>query len=70
MMLPEGYMAGGTVDCPCRFYDRWITRCDPRPVLVGVCFQCQIVEEVPVARTDVPMDVVVSELGVQYWRGG
>ncbi len=48
------------------FYDRLIStldRSDKRPSLVGVCYQCQIVDRVPTEPHDHPMDWVITENG-------
>jgi len=46
------------------FYDRMIeTLPTPRPVLVGVCFSCQIVDAVPTEPHDHSMDRVITEIG-------
>ncbi len=48
------------------FYDRLIStldRTDKRPSLVGVCYQCQIVDRVPTEPHDYPMDRVITENG-------
>lgn len=48
------------------FYDRMIETLgtlDTRPVLVGVCFTCQIVERVPTEPHDFPMDRIITETG-------
>ncbi len=38
----------------------------PRPLLVGVAFECQRVERINAAAHDVPLDAVISELGLHY----
>lgn len=48
------------------FYDRMIDSMSPsstRPPLVGVCFDCQIVERVPTEPHDHPMDRVITQTG-------
>lgn len=47
------------------FYDRFIESLPPtnRPLLLGVCFGCQIVDRVPTEPHDHPMDRVVTERG-------
>jgi 5-formyltetrahydrofolate cyclo-ligase len=42
-------------------YDRFLTRLRPDAVAVGVCFACQLVDSVPSATGDVPVDAVVTE---------
>lgn len=53
------------------FYDRMISQFDhdpsfTHPQLVGVCYQCQIVDTVPIEPHDHPMDRVITELGQQF----
>mmetsp|Transcript_7128 Transcript_7128/g.6109 ORF Transcript_7128/g.6109 Transcript_7128/m.6109 type:complete len:154 (-) Transcript_7128:32-493(-) len=43
------------------YYDRYLSRWMSRPVLIGVAFECQIVDRIPVSRSDVPVDYVVTE---------
>jgi 5-formyltetrahydrofolate cyclo-ligase len=38
-----------------------------RPLLVGLAYGCQQVEHIDLGRHDVPLDAVVTELGVQYF---
>lgn len=38
-----------------------------RPVLVGIAFACQRVEHIERGAHDVPLDAVVTELGVEYF---
>ncbi len=52
------------------FYDRMIESlietlgtASTRPVLVGVCFNCQIVERVPTQAHDFPMDRIITQTG-------
>jgi len=48
------------------FYDRMIdsmSTSSTRPPLVGVCFDCQIVERVPTEPHDHPMDRVITQTG-------
>jgi 5-formyltetrahydrofolate cyclo-ligase len=46
------------------YYDRILSRRlnldAPSPLLVGVCHDCQLVEQVPTESHDVTMDVVVT----------
>jgi 5-formyltetrahydrofolate cyclo-ligase len=47
------------------YYDRFLeTLGQPRPVLCGVCFACQIVPEIPREAHDARVDFVVSENGL------
>ena len=43
------------------FYDRFLNRYADRPTLVGLAFDAQIVEHVPTAAHDIPMDFLVTE---------
>ena len=47
------------------YYDRYLTRCREAqgrpPVTVALAFRQQVVEEVPVEETDVPVDVVLCD---------
>lgn len=48
-------------------YDRWIAHqrsVNPRTVLFGICFECQLVREVPVEAHDQPVDAVVTARGI------
>ncbi len=48
------------------YYDRFITSLgQPRPILCGVCFACQILPEIPREAHDARVDYVVSEAGLQ-----
>jgi 5-formyltetrahydrofolate cyclo-ligase len=46
------------------FYDRLLRRLPAEAVRVGVAFECQLVEEVPMGPADEPVDRVVTEQGV------
>lgn len=48
-------------------YDRWLAAHDAA-ITVGVAFECQRVERLPVEPHDVPLDVIVTELGVRFPR--
>lgn len=45
------------------FYDRFLAVTGPQVLKIGVCFDLQIVEEVPSEPHDVRMDAVVTESG-------
>ena len=40
----------------------------PRPLLVGVAFECQRLEHIEAAAHDVPLDAVITELGLRHAR--
>lgn len=46
------------------YYDRFFEKLGPRAKRVGVAFQCQMVDEVPVEERDARVDMVVTEEGV------
>lgn len=48
------------------FYDRWLGALDERnrPAVVGVCFDAQLVDDVPMDAHDVRMDIVVTDARV------
>jgi 5-formyltetrahydrofolate cyclo-ligase len=46
------------------YYDRYLTRLEPHAVRIGIGFDEQVVEEVPVEPTDEPVDVIVTDGGV------
>jgi len=50
------------------FYDRLLPGVDPAKV-AAVAFECQIVEAVPVDEYDVPVRLIVTELGIIYTAG-
>jgi 5-formyltetrahydrofolate cyclo-ligase len=43
------------------YYDRLLSRIQPGASLVGMAFDCQIFDEIPVAAHDVFMDLVLTE---------
>ena len=46
------------------FYDRLLERAGTAPLRVALCFECQLVEQVPMVAGDEPMDLVVTEAAV------
>jgi 5-formyltetrahydrofolate cyclo-ligase len=46
------------------WYDRFLARVRDECVTIGVCFDVQVVRDVPVAGHDVPVDLVVTEARV------
>lgn len=49
------------------YYDRTLAMLDKRPVLVGFAFACQQFEDIPREPHDVPLDMIVTELGVRQF---
>lgn len=46
------------------YYDRTLAQLDPRPVLVGICFDYARVKNLAPQAHDIRMDLVISESGV------
>jgi 5-formyltetrahydrofolate cyclo-ligase len=46
------------------YYDRLLAHARPDATLAGLCFEVQLVDEVPMSGHDVRLDYVVTELGV------
>lgn len=44
------------------FYDRWLAR-HPSAITVGLCFACQLVENLPGEEHDLQVQCVLTELG-------
>jgi 5-formyltetrahydrofolate cyclo-ligase len=55
---------GGRLGYGGGFYDRFLASA-PGVARVGICFEIQIVDEVPMAEHDEPVDIVVTEERVQ-----
>jgi 5-formyltetrahydrofolate cyclo-ligase len=51
------------------FYDRFLGRLRPDALTVGICFSVQVVDEVPHGRGDRPVDLVVTEQGLNGESG-
>jgi 5-formyltetrahydrofolate cyclo-ligase len=51
------------------FYDRFLEALPPDALTVGICFSVQLVDEVPHGRGDRPVDLVVTELGLNGQSG-
>jgi len=46
------------------YYDRTLARLNPRPVMVGICFDCGRVKNLAPQPHDIRMDLVITESGV------
>ena len=46
------------------YYDNLLNRSSDRAYKIGVCFACQLMENIPMMANDVPMDMVTTELGI------
>jgi 5-formyltetrahydrofolate cyclo-ligase len=43
------------------FYDRFIARLKISTTVIALCYECQIVESVPVTESDKPVNIIVTE---------
>lgn len=50
------------------YYDRFLASHPKRSILIGICFDFQIIEHVPTESLDVPLDVVVSDRRTAHTR--
>jgi 5-formyltetrahydrofolate cyclo-ligase len=53
------------------YYDRFLASRRGRygrPLLMGIAFECQRLDALPSAAHDVPLDGVITERGLQYFR--
>jgi 5-formyltetrahydrofolate cyclo-ligase len=46
------------------YYDRFLRRCRRETPRVGLAFECQVVDQLPVTDRDEPLDLLVTESGV------
>lgn len=46
------------------YYDRFLAELDSSKIKVGICFDFQIIDELPTDCFDVPVDCIVTEFGV------
>jgi 5-formyltetrahydrofolate cyclo-ligase len=63
--------AGNRLGNGAGFYDRFLSvrqGTQGPPVLVGIGFECQRIEQLQAAAHDVPLDAVITERGVQFFR--
>jgi 5-formyltetrahydrofolate cyclo-ligase len=51
------------------FYDRLLRQLRPKALVVGVAFECQLFDEVPMTATDVFVDRVATEAAVYMGQG-
>ena len=52
---------GGRIGYGRGFYDRFFATIDPSAILVGLAFECQIWDQVPVEEHDIPIDWLITE---------
>jgi 5,10-methenyltetrahydrofolate synthetase len=50
------------------YFDRTLAGCRPRPLTVGVGFECCAVESIRPEPHDVPLDAIVTETGVRHFN--
>jgi 5-formyltetrahydrofolate cyclo-ligase len=51
------------------FYDRFLATLRPDALTVGICFSVQLVDEVPHGQGDRPVDLVMTEHGLNGESG-
>ena len=61
-------LAGGRLGYGGGFYDRFLTESAPRAVRVGLAFEMQLVEQVPMEPHDQFMDILVTEQQIYNCR--
>ena len=54
------------------FYDRTLENLkgDSRPTIIGLAFECQRVDTIPTDEWDIPLDVVLTENGFEFFSVG
>jgi 5-formyltetrahydrofolate cyclo-ligase len=62
-------LRGGRMGQGKGYYDRLLSRTRPDAQLIGIAFDCQIFEEIPVAPHDVFMDLVLTEQRTIFGQG-
>jgi 5-formyltetrahydrofolate cyclo-ligase len=43
------------------YYDRFLCRLPPQTVRIGLAFECQIIEKIPVQPWDIPVSLIITE---------
>lgn len=56
--------SGGRLGQGRAYYDRFLRRCGPGAARVGLAFECQVVDRIPMGPGDERVDVVVTERSV------
>ena len=60
---------GGRLGNGAGYYDRLFARLKASSQLIGICFNCQLVEQVCMQKYDIYMDKVITETGIyEGWR--
>ena len=52
---------GGRLGYGAGYYDRLLARFSPRPAVIAAAYDMQVVADVPLGPTDLPVDMVVTE---------
>lgn len=67
MLLPGAAFSekGGRIGYGKGYYDRYLMRI-PCKERIALCYECQIVEEIPVDKHDIPVTAIVTEEMVRY----
>jgi 5-formyltetrahydrofolate cyclo-ligase len=60
---------GGRMGHGLGYYDRLLAALPPTTVLVGLAYECQVFDQIPVDTHDVSMDWVITESTVYIGRG-
>ena len=60
---------GGRLGNGAGYYDRLFTRLKASCKLIGICFNCQLVEQVCMQKYDIYMHKVITETGIYANRG-
>jgi 5-formyltetrahydrofolate cyclo-ligase len=63
--------AGNRLGNGAGYYDRFLANRRGRygkPLLIGIAFECQRLDALAVAAHDVPLDAVITERGLHYFR--
>ncbi len=60
---------GGRLGNGAGYYDRLLCEVRPDTVLTGVCFESQLIDEIPMEQHDVYMDNVITERAIYNGKG-
>lgn len=57
-------LSGGRLGRGAGYYDRFLAKCQPRPAIIAMAFDAQLLETVPREPHDFPMDALITESGI------
>jgi 5-formyltetrahydrofolate cyclo-ligase len=57
--------SGGRVGYGGGYYDRFLAKLERKPLLIGLAFSCQLIEQVPLEEHDYLLDYLVTENGIE-----